>query len=144
MTCSKSRAQELNQAYRQAVYRVLDDPPFDLRVDCFSARLAAWQCRAGVESSALLTACNPGSQRLSEECNQQRQQALIESLEGRIFLHTESIDPAGLWPVEQGVLVAGVAPDDARRLAGQWEQLAWLQIGPTATPGLLYGNGAGG
>jgi len=138
MSRSKSRVQELDQAYRKAIYRVLDDSPFDLRVDCFSARLAAWQRRAGVDHSALLTACNPGSQRLPDECNQQRQQALIQCLEGRIFLYTESIDPEGLWPVEQGVIVAGMKPDDARQLADQWEQLAWLQMGPDTRPELMY------
>ena len=37
--------------------------------------------------------------------------------------------PANGWPAEPGFLVIGLGQDDAKRLAGEWEQLAVLWCG---------------
>ncbi len=131
---------DLVRAYRATIYRVLGPPAFDLRVSEYSPALDAWQRGGGVTCSALLTAANPGSRRLSAQSNDERGRALRAQLQGRMVLATEHIDPEGEWPVERGLLVAGLAPDEARNYARTWGQVAWLQMDAAAMPALLFGG----
>lgn len=73
---------------------------------------------------ALLTACNPGSQRLAAEENAARQSRLNGDLAGRACWQTES-DGEG-WPVESGVLVPGMPQEEAVILGARYGQRAVL------------------
>jgi len=129
---------DLVRAYGQAIYRVLADPPFDLRVDVHSRQLKAWQHDCGVSCSALITAANPGSQPLPDGENRSRTRRLERDLQGWSILPTQNIDPDGVWPIEQGFLVAGMTPEVAGCLAERWQQIAWLQMATDAVPELFF------
>ncbi|MEN1728530.1 MAG: DUF3293 domain-containing protein [Pseudomonadota bacterium] len=132
---------ELVSAYRAAIYRVCHEPPFELKVDERSASLSAWLRQSDFETAALITAANPASRSLPDSENQQRHANLLASLVGRSFLEGENLDPAGQWPAERSVLIAGMGQEQARVLARQWGQNAWLQIDSDAIPRLfLVGN----
>ena len=130
----------LVQAYRATIYRAFGPSPFDLRVAEYSSALDRWQRDCGVSCSAVLTAANPGSRRLSVHSNDERYRTLRAQLQDRMVLATEHIDPAGEWPIERGLLVAGLAADQARRCARRWGQIAWLQIDAAATPALMFSD----
>jgi hypothetical protein len=130
----------LVQAYRSAIYRVLAEPAFELLVDRYSPRLADWHLRCGVNCSALITADNPGSERLASEENLARHRQLRSALESWTVLEARNFDPQGEWPEERSLLVAGLGEADARALADRWGQNAWLQCGPDAIPRLMLSS----
>jgi hypothetical protein len=68
---------ELANAYRATTYRIfLPGGHCDLRIDQPSRQLADWLKTAGYPGFAIITACNPGGQRLADAENAERQSAL--------------------------------------------------------------------
>ena len=128
---------ELLAAYRAARYRV--DAGFDLRVDQFCAPLAALHRERGVACSALITACNPGSVRFAAAENAARAEAFKAKIGalGFPFLGGRGIDPQGLWPDEESLLILGLNLDEARSLAIALGQNALIWNGADARPRLI-------
>lgn len=131
----------LSRAYRAAHYRVeLPAGPVTLRVEQHSAALAAWLASLGTDCAALLTAHNPASRPQGETRNSDAQRQLVAVLRtrghGLAFGH--NLDPAGHWPPEDSVLAAGLTCADARALAAQFGQLAFLWCDAAATPRLVW------
>lgn len=116
----------LDAAYRAAVYRVAADPPFALRVGEPSARLDALLRFHAVTSWAFVTACNPGSQMLSEEENAERMSELRAVVGGHLVYECEGTDPTGVWPGEPSLLVLGMSRTAAVELARRFGQNAIL------------------
>jgi len=135
---SHTLASDLEQAYRKTIYRVLADSPFDLRVDRYSPELEAWHRTCGVSSSALITAANPRSQQLSDRENQARNRSMRGDLQSWTVLPTSSVDPDGKWPMEPGLLIAGLGSELAQQLSSRWGQIAWLQSEHAASPALMW------
>ena len=130
----------IQQAYRDAKYWVLADPPFCLAIDVPSHSLQRLYKRYDVTCGALLTAFNPQSERLADDLNQSRQHSLLKKLQS-MGLHTcpaVNSDPKGLWPDEESVLVFGIERHDAETLARQLQQKAFLWIGPDGVPHLMW------
>lgn len=129
---------KLNDAYRQARYRVLAEPPFVLHIDQHSPELAAWHADYGVTQSAFLTAANPGSRLLQKDENLTRHEHLMSSVDGFPTTKGRGEDPQGHWPDEASLLVGGISLSDARELARRFGQNALLYAGPDARPGLVW------
>ena len=127
---------KLIQAYRLAIYRVLTDPPFDLRIDHYSEALADWHARVGVNYSALISAANPRSRQLDKTENQRRHSELIHQLRNHPFAEGLNLDPSGQWPDEPSVLIGGISSKEAHALAEIWGQNAWLEADRKAIPRL--------
>jgi hypothetical protein len=103
----------------------------------------------GCRDWAYLTACNPGSRMLSAEDNRRRQQRLESHLavDGFVFYRGNGIpDPEqdAHWPPEASVLVPGIAPDRAARLAREYGQLAFVHGRRGEAPLLALSNHAPG
>lgn len=135
-SCSRL-APELIAAYRAALYRVAAG--FDLVIDTPSSALAAWQAGHGVSCSALITACNPASQRQPEPLNQSatRQLEALISQRKLSFSPTLALDPQGNWPPEPGFLIAGLRREAAEALGRRFGQNAIVWAGADAVPGLV-------
>ena len=102
----------LAAAYGATTYRVLlPGGAVDLRVGGRTPR------ELGPFPWMVITACNPGSVKLSEEENQVRQQVLAARLGtlGFPFVAAENLADAGDWPVEPGFWVSSPLLD--RQLA---------------------------
>jgi len=116
-------------AYRQAEYRVeLPGGDLPLRVGHHDAagdkRL---RDEAGVQSHwAIITPCNPDSQRLSVEENAQLLEQLAEIVEGLNLPCISSVnrDPAGQWPDEPGILLCDSPPEFAEEMGRHFHQNA--------------------
>jgi hypothetical protein len=118
-------------AYRQAEYRVeLPRGDLVLRVGVPDAasdqRLGE---EAGVQGHwAILTPCNPDSQRLPDEANADLLAQLAEIVEGLSLRCVSSLnrDPSGQWPDEPGILLCDPPPGFAEELGRHFHQNAIL------------------
>ncbi|MCL2635759.1 MAG: DUF3293 domain-containing protein [Betaproteobacteria bacterium] len=132
---------ELEAFYRATTYRVfLPDGLLDLRLDRGDERLRAWLAAAGYRCFALVTACNPGSQRLDVAANAERQAQLeCELLIGNYepFV-AEHIADDGAWPVEESCFVPGLEAMDACALAADFGQNAVVCGGEDGVPRLVW------
>jgi hypothetical protein len=137
---------KLEAAYRATTYRVfLPAGPLDLRLDQADERLRAWLAAAGCRCFALVTACNPGAQRLDAASNAERQARLeCELLEGNYEpFAAEHIADDGAWPVEESCFVPDLEAEDACALAADFGQNAVVCGGEDGVPRLVWVSQSG-
>ena len=130
---------ELIAAYQATLYCVNGcQPKFTLRIGQHSRALADLYQEMGISSAAFITAWNPNSQPLPADVNAARQKNLIACLEeiGIPFYLGEGSSPDGNWR-EPSLLVLGIEKADARTLAAQFEQNAFVYCDQDATPELV-------
>lgn len=101
--------------------------------------LAALHTAAGATQSAVVTACNPFSQRLPDDVNVGRQAMLAAWLRdsGLALIEGAGEAPDGSWPREPSYLVLGVSREAAREIGLRFEQNAVIWSGERAVPELL-------
>jgi hypothetical protein len=128
---SAARRAELDTAYRQTEYHVFREPdPFFFRID------EPCEALSGEESWAFLTACNPGSDPLSAEENEQRLEQLRRLVAGRWFhLPGEGRSPDATWR-EASLWIRGIRLAEAIELAERFGQLALVWGDPV--PRLIW------
>lgn len=127
-------------AYRATHYCVNGaSPPFLLRVDVPNPDLAAFHASHGVQSSAFLTAWNPGSRPTPDEANQASQRRLSAHLSGAGYHVVEGlgVDPTGQWAGEESVLVLGIDLDTASEVGRAFAQHGIVWAGADAVPHLV-------
>lgn len=129
----------LVDSYRLAHYLVQAEPPFVLRVSVHSPALAALLRMHSTSSAAFITACNPASELLPAEENDQRQALLLQCIEqlGLHWLPGRGEDPAGEWPGEDSFLVLGIEKETACGLGRQFGQNAIVFCDSDAVPQLV-------
>lgn len=125
--------------YRETEYRVLGEAGFVLRIDQFSAALAAAHAAHDCTCSAFVTAFNPHSVRLPDAENLARQQALREVLRQQRHAVVDGIGqhPDGHWQGEPSFLVFGLSLEEAYKLGRQFSQNAIVWAGSEAIPQLI-------
>jgi hypothetical protein len=113
--------------------------PLVLRIDTASPALHALHRRHAVDCSCFITACNPFSQRLDEQTNLRRQEALEAELRQRslTFLPGAGRHPTNGWPAEPSFLVLGLALEASKNLGRHFEQNAIVWVGADAVPRLV-------
>lgn len=134
---------ELEAAYRATCYQVfLPGGMIELKVGEIAPRFAAWLAAEGIDRWAILTACNPRSERLSAEANAERQSALEVALLERGFepYAGENIAPAADWPTESSCLVPNISLSEALGFAQQFEQNAILHGNADGAPSLVWAD----
>lgn len=119
--------------------RVLGEQEFTLRIGACSSELLLAHKRNRVECSTFLTACNPFSQSLTDEENQERQRALAQLLSSRSLSFVNGIGqhPSNQWPGEPSYLVFGLNRESAMKLGILLEQNAIVWAGANGVPQLL-------
>ena len=130
-------------AYTVADYEIQAPRPFTLHVGAASAALMALHRRFRVDTSVVITACNPGSERRGVQANALAHQQLIDAVNARGWLHVPSIsrDPRGEWPDEPGLLVLGMDEAAALEFGRQFAQAAVLFNVAGHPPRLLWCHG---
>jgi hypothetical protein len=131
----------LTDAYRAALYQVqLPDRLLELRVDVPSTALQQWLAQQGHRCAALLTAHNPDSQRRDASLNETAQRQLQGAIRSRdLPFHTGcNLDLRAQWPPEDSVLVPDLPLEEARALALQFGQRAFLWCDASGTPQLHH------
>lgn len=126
-------------AYLQALYCFGEGPAaMILRPGETSRQLGRWMQDSGLRSVAVLTACNPGSRPCSSTFNLDAQRRLIAQVAARglPFIEGQNRDPAGKWPPEDSLLIGNLTLEQARDLAHQFGQLAFLWSDAGAVPQL--------
>ena len=121
------RRRELEAAYLDADYWV-DGPAgrFVIRIGEHCPLLDALLRSEQATNWAFVTACNPYSQRLSDEDNAIRMRHLVTDLSvaGRRFYPGEGAARDGSWPPEPSLLILDVDASSAGELARRYGQLA--------------------
>jgi hypothetical protein len=138
---SELDAAELATAYRATTYRVfLPGGHCDLRIDQPCQQLVDWLKDTGYPEFAIITACNPGAQRLAAEVNAERQSALeCDLLEGNYEPYNgENRPDASDWPSEESCFIPDIALEDALALAEDYEQNAIVWGGTDGIPRLVW------
>lgn len=86
--------------------------------------------------AALITAYNPRSRLMMAAENESAHAALREAVMrmGKAALPSRASDPAGIWPVEPGLFIIDISESDARAVALQFDQHAfvWIESGRAA------------
>ena len=142
-----AKTNELEAAYRATGYRVfLPGGCFDLRIDAPCAALADWMETAGVGCFAIVTACNPGSQRLTGGQNAEVQAALeCDLLDGNYEPYAgENIPDDAGWPSEESCFVPDLELEDALALAADYGQNAIVWGAADGVPRLAWTETEGG
>ena len=120
-------AAQFEQAYRNTDYitRVAT-----LRIAERCPSMDALLRADGLETAVFLTAWNPRSQTLSKRENRRRNARMLERLHEldhhRVFTG-EGRGRAGRWTPERSFLVLGMSRRDAKRLAEEFEQNAYVE-----------------
>ena len=97
-----------------------------LRIGELNPKLNELTAKYEAFSCAFVTAWNPGSVRLSELNNQERQTQLMSEVRrrGYPFLLGRGIGESEEWPSEPSILVTGIRRESAEDLGRLFEQLA--------------------
>jgi hypothetical protein len=129
---------ETIQAYLETEYHVQGDSALTLKIGASNPALAALHKAHGVESSAFITACNPFSQTLDPEVNEERQAALAGELKDRGLASIAGIGqhPSSGW-AEPSYLVLGASLEVAMALGVRHRQNAIVWSGHGAVPELV-------
>ena len=136
-----AKTTELEAAYRATTYRVFLPGGFaDLRIGQTNETLNCWLETAGCSNFAIISAYNPGSQRIDAAKNAERQSQLeCDLLEGNYEPYAgENLpdDDSGL--LEESCFVADIALEDACALAEDFGQIAIVYGGADGIPGLIW------
>ncbi|HMP60686.1 MAG TPA: DUF3293 domain-containing protein [Gemmatales bacterium] len=129
---------ELEPLYRQTNYHIsLPERLLILHVDDLHPLLDEWLRTEFHSCYAFITACNPGSRRLSETENATRMDQLRATIRAASYLVIPGEGVLGDWR-EASYLVPGVELDLALGWARQFGQAAILWGRPGGTPGLHW------
>lgn len=116
-------------AWRATFYRVwLAGRAVDLAIDQPCPELDAWLQQQHSDSACFVTACNPGSQLLSDTENLQRLRRLDAELcaARKLALAGRAIPATPDWPPEPARLIAGLSQSEALALGRRHGQDAVL------------------
>jgi hypothetical protein len=127
-------------AFTIADYEIQAPHPFTLHVGEASAALMALHRLFRVDTSVVITACNPGSERRDAQANALAHRQLMGDASEHGWLHVPSIsrDPRGEWPDEHGLLLLGADEAAALELGRRLGQAAVLFNGAGHPPRLLW------
>lgn len=140
MSVQRDRA-NLESAFRAAHYRIESSRGSVVRhvgiVDAAAdAALAADGCRS---HWAIVTPCNPGAQRLSDQENAERLATLVGQLNALQIHHLPAVNTTqdDSWP-EPGCCLFDAAPVLVERLASECGQLAYVSARLGEAPALIW------
>ena len=131
---------QLSDAYESTDFWVDDVPggPFSFRCGERCERLERLLLRHDLRDWVFITACNPGSRRLSPEKNDCRTRALEAQLPGRpcVIYRGRGVGTVGEWPPEASFLVLGIDHAAGLRLGEEFGQNA-IVVGSCGEPARL-------
>jgi hypothetical protein len=126
---------DLIQAYRRAIFRVLPPADFVFRIGEPCAALDATMTGEDAKCAGFITASNPFSLPQDDLTNDQAHSRLIAAVEklGLAWLPGEGCDAEGLWPAEQSLLALGASRSATMALGLRFGQNAvvWCRAGST-------------
>jgi hypothetical protein len=120
--------ESLEPVYKATEFWVEDAPggPFHLRCGEQSLALDWLLEEHGLDAWAYITACNPGSQRLTDEENARRMEVLEVRLRQLpcVIFHGRGVGTRGDWAPEPSLLALGLSELVAREIATSFGQKA--------------------
>lgn len=126
----------LLDAYLKTDYIISDDPPTLLNVGVQSDDAKILLASFNTDCGAFITAWNPGSTILKDEDNDDRQVALLAEIELRRLNYLVGYGEREDWR-EYSYFILGINREEASSLALQFEQNAYVWVGPDGVPELI-------
>ncbi len=145
MVTGHSNVSALDAVYRATAYVVeLERGAIPIRIGELSLALDRLLQAHRCKDWAFISACNPGSQPVPDTQNIERHAQLVAAVNhlGLSWFTGHGVPDHPGWPAEISLLVLGISPDDAMRLASQFGQNA-IVAGAAGTPAQLcyvHGN----
>src|SRR5690606_38120104 len=101
---------------------------FSLRIGRYSADLAKLMSKHRANTVAILTAYNPGAAAVDIKTNSDAQKRLLDSIQMQnvAYFFGENIPADADGPLEPTIVVIGMQLEQARVLAEQFKQLAFV------------------
>ncbi len=129
---------DLIQAYLETEYRCAE-LELVLRIGKTNSELANLYNEWSSTSAGYITACNPFSDKMSQQQNAGRQDELRLMLvdEGYMLWHGKGVHPSNNWKPEPSYLVAGMSLDAASKVGRHWDQNAIVWCDEKAVPWLV-------
>ena len=130
---------KLKAAYNSTTYRV-NDLNLNIKVNQESEELRQLLIDNNAEQWAFITACNPHSQVLSDEENNQRQNELKELLIANKYQIYEGLGVGEdeSWEAEESFLIFGISQKEAELMGKKFHQNAILFGELSSLPSLIY------
>ena len=125
---------QLVKAYREAIYIVnAADDAISLKVGEVNSAIAGLMQANEVTTAAVLTAYNPFSEVRTIEENEQSQSRLLNALtqKSKSCINALGTDAKGEWDPEPSIFALGVSLQDAKTLADEYGQNAFIWINST-------------
>ncbi len=131
--------QQTIQSYMETNYQVEGPTHFILTVGHESDELLDLYKKLSVKSCAFITAFNPWSIPLSDEENIIREQRLVDFLRTKGYHSVPGIGthPSNSWPGERSQMVWGISKSQAREIAAEFHQNAFVWAGQDRIPELI-------
>jgi len=130
----------LRNAYEATDFCVDDAPcgPFSIRCGQRSKTLDSLLAEVGLDDWAYVTACNPGSCKLSDEENAIRLRNLEAQLRALrcVIFHGRGVGTNGNWPPEPSLLAIGLRVDQGLEIGRAFGQNA-IVVGMLGEPARL-------
>lgn len=117
----------LAESYRRTTYRVTQaEPPIDIRIGAPCPALDTLLEKHGARAWAFVTAWNPGSKKLGDAENRNRQGQLEAEVAqgGYVFFRGAGVPDGKDWLPEESMLILGIERDEALRLGRKYGQVA--------------------
>lgn len=136
-----AKTTELDALYKATTYQVyLPGGVVRLRLGQPCPVLAGWMEENGCRKFAIVTAYNPGSQKLDPTLNAERQAQLeCDLLEGNYEPYAgENLADDSAWLAEETCFIPDIAPEDACALGEEYGQNAVVVGGSDAVAHLLW------
>ncbi|WP_353150928.1 DUF3293 domain-containing protein [Pollutimonas bauzanensis] len=113
---------------------------FSLRIGKYSAGLAKLMSEHRANTAAILTAYNPGAAPVDIKANRDAQKLLLDSIQMQSvsYFFGENIPADADGPLEPTIVVMGMQLEQARALAEQFKQLAFVFSDARAIPELVW------
>lgn len=111
-----------------------------LRIGQYSTNLTKLMSERNTNSVAILTAYNPDATPADVKTNLDAQKLLLDSIHKRhvSYFLGENVAPDGDGPQEPTIVVMGMQLEQARALAQQFRQLAFVFSDASAIPQLVW------
>jgi len=130
---------ETVKAYRETNFNVFTSVPFTLKVDQVSLELMNLYTLNSSSSCVFITACNPYSEALTSESNNQLQSKFEQYLKDKnlSYFYGEGKHPSGEWEGEASFLVFDLGFEESKKLGVELRQNAIVWCGSDAVPNLI-------
>ena len=130
----------LKNAYRNTIFRIFSNTPFDLKIDVYSKALNQCFKYHNAKTCTIITAYNPYSKRITDAENIKKNIALLSEINksGFNYLDAIGLDPQNEWEGEASFFIFNISQLEAQRMGNKYQQNAIVWAETDCIPRLIF------